>query len=120
MKKKITCIECPVGCSILVDIEDSKIAKISGEKCPKGEKYAISEIENPVREVTSTVRGEGLSLKLVPVRTRGAVPKGRIMDVMEEIRKIKVTKDLKIGEKVSEDLLGLGIDIIATRKADKK
>ncbi|MBU1084181.1 MAG: DUF1667 domain-containing protein [Candidatus Omnitrophota bacterium] len=120
MNRTITCIECPAGCSLTVNVEGSKVTGTDGAKCPKGESYAVSEIEHPARTVTSTVAGEGLTLKLIPVRTDGPVPKDRIMDVMKEIRKINVTESVRTGDKVSEDLLGLGINLIATRKADKK
>ncbi len=36
MEKKLTCIECPLGCSLKIDVENSKVITISGNKCPKG------------------------------------------------------------------------------------
>jgi len=36
MNKIITCIECPAGCELSVDIENAKIIKVSGNKCPNG------------------------------------------------------------------------------------
>ena len=51
MIKKLICIEYPVGCLLSANIKDSMVIKVSGHKCPKGEEYAQSEIENPVRMV---------------------------------------------------------------------
>ncbi|MFH1836613.1 MAG: DUF1667 domain-containing protein [Candidatus Omnitrophota bacterium] len=117
MTKKLTCIDCPVGCSLVVEAENGRVSKIEGAKCPKGETYAVSEIEDPVRIVTSTVFTEGLDLRAVPVRTGHAIPKNRIMDIMSEIRKIKIRSPIKRGEAVKENILGLGVNLIATRSA---
>ncbi|MGB3241338.1 MAG: DUF1667 domain-containing protein [Candidatus Omnitrophota bacterium] len=115
MIKKITCIECPVGCSLEVDIENCKVVKVSGHKCPKGEEYAVAEIENPVRVLTSTVLTKGLPVKMVPVRTDGPIPKARIMDLMDEIKKIVLDRPVHMGDIIADNILGLGVNLIATR-----
>ena len=115
MIKRLTCIECPKGCCLEVDIENCRVVKVSGHKCPKGEKYAIAEIENPVRILTTTVLSEGLSLKMVPVRTNAPIPKTRLLEAMEEIRQLKVNKPHQPGDVVVNNFLGLGVNLIATR-----
>nr|MBU1328814.1 DUF1667 domain-containing protein [Candidatus Omnitrophota bacterium] len=116
--RKFTCIECPKGCRLIVDVEDGKVARVTGNECPKGEQYAISEIENPVRTLTSTVLGQGLDLKMIPVRTNKPIPKSRIFEAMDEIKKIKVKKPLNAGDIIVKNFLGLDVDLIATRKAE--
>lgn len=118
MTKKFTCIECPKGCRLSVDIENNKVIKVSGNECPKGEKYAASEIENPVRILTSAVLCLGLSLKMVSVRTDKPIPKSRIFDAMNEIKKIKVTRPLKAGDIIVKNFLGLNVNLISTRKVE--
>ncbi|MGD2278507.1 MAG: DUF1667 domain-containing protein [Candidatus Omnitrophota bacterium] len=115
MIKKITCIECPVGCSLEVDIENCKVVKVSGNQCPKGIKYATEEVENPMRILTSTVLTEGLELKTVSVRTDSPIPKSRLEDAMREVRKVRLKKPVRVGDVVIPNLLGLGVDLIATR-----
>ena len=115
MIKKITCIECPKGCGLELDIENCHVIKVSGNKCPKGEKYAIAEIEDPVRILTSTVAAQGLSLKMVPVRTDKPIPKSRMREVMKEIKKLKISKPQLPGEIVLKNILGLNVDLIVTR-----
>lgn len=117
MIKKITCIECPKGCSLSVDIENCRVVKVSGNECPKGEKYAISEVENPMRILTSAVLTENLPLKMVPVRTDKPIPKAKVMQAMGDIKKIRVRKALKPGDVIKDNLLGLGVNLIATREA---
>ena len=115
MMKTLTCIECPKGCSLAVDIENCRVVKVSGEKCPKGKDYAVSEIENPRRVLTATVLAQGLALKMVPVRTDQPIPKDRILEAAGEIRKIKLKMPVRLGEVIVENLLGLGVNLIATR-----
>lgn len=116
MIKNLTCIECPKGCRLTVDVENSKVVKVSGNECPKGEGYAVFEIENPSRILTSTVSGQGLGLKMIPVRTDNPIPKSRVFDAMEEIKRIKVKRHLNAGDVIIKDLLNLGVNLIATRK----
>ena len=42
MKRELTCIICPRGCSLCVDIDGEK-STVSGNSCPKGGKYGIEE-----------------------------------------------------------------------------
>ena len=98
-----------------VDFENCKVSKVSGNKCPKGEAYAISEVQDPRRVLTSTVLCEGLELKYLPVRTDKPVPKARLMELMQEIKTIRLKIPLKAGDIVKANLLDLGANLIATR-----
>jgi CxxC motif-containing protein len=118
MTKKFTCIECPKGCRLTVDIENNKVLKVSGNECPKGEKYAISEIENPVRILTSAVLCLGLNLKMVSVRTDKPIPKSSMFEAMSEIKKIRVAKPLKAGDIIVKNFLGLDANLVSTRKVE--
>jgi len=116
MKKNLICIECPKSCSLDVDIENCRVVKVTGIQCPKGEKYAISEIEKPMRILTATILTKGFPLKLLPVRTDQHIPKARIADAMKAIRKLCVTQRVKTGDVIVEDFLEiLGVKVIATR-----
>jgi CxxC motif-containing protein len=117
MIKQMTCIECPVGCSLSVDIENCHVIKVAGNKCPKGEAYAVSEVENPVRILTSVVLAQGLELKMVPVRTEKPIPKAKLLEGMDAVKKIRITQSLSVGDIVAEDFLGLGVNLIVTRDA---
>lgn len=116
MIKKITCIECPIGCTLSVDVENCRVIKVRGTKCPKGEDYAVIEIENPVRILTTTVLAAGLSVKMVPVRTDRPIPKGDIFKAMDEIKKIRIDRPVSAGDIIVKNFLGLGVNLIATRE----
>jgi CxxC motif-containing protein len=120
MIKKLTCVECPKGCAISIDIENCKVVKVTGAKCPRGVAYALSETQNPVRILTATVIADGLDLKLVPVRTNKPIPKKDIFRAVEELGKTRVTKPVKAGEVIAENFLGLGVKLLATREVMRK
>lgn len=115
MTKNLTCIECPKSCALTVDIENCRVVKVAGNQCPKGEDYAKAEIENPLRILTSAVPAQGLSLKMVPVRTDKPIPKARIQEAVGEIRKMRIRKPIQAGEVVVQNFLGLGVNLVTTR-----
>ena len=116
MIKRLTCIECPKSCLLSIKIENTRVAKVSGNECPKGEKYAIQEIENPMRILTSAVLTEGLSLKMVPVRTDKTIPKSKIMEAMGQIKKIRLKSPVKSGSIIADNFLNLGVNLLSTRR----
>ncbi|MCX5715708.1 MAG: DUF1667 domain-containing protein [Candidatus Omnitrophica bacterium] len=113
--RKLTCIECPKGCNLSVDIENCRVMKVEGHKCPKGEPYAVSEIENPQRVLTAVVLSKGLSLKMIPVRTDKPIPKAKIIDAALAIKKLQITKPVKAGDVIAGNFMGLDVNLIATR-----
>lgn len=116
MIKNLTCIECPKGCRLTVETDETgRVVKVSGNQCPKGEGYGTAEVENPVRVLTSTVLAKGLSLKMIPVRTDGPIPRGRLFDAMAAIQKIRVRKPVASGEVIAENFLSLQVNLVATR-----
>ena len=115
MNRILTCIECPKSCKISVDIADGSINKIEGYQCPKGEKYAKTEVENPMRILTSTVLANGLGMKLVPVRTDKPIPKEKLMEAMSIIKNIKLDHRVNTGDIIAKDFITQGTNLIATR-----
>ena len=116
MMQKYTCIVCPNGCDIEVKINDAKqVENITGNLCPKGEEYVRQEIVDPRRTIASSVLVEGGSLPLASMRTTKAIPKDKIFEVMEEIKKVTVQAPVQAGTVVIANVLGLGSDVIVTR-----
>lgn len=108
MKKKITCIICPRGCSMQANIQGDTVT-VTGNTCPKGEEYAINECLHPVRTVTATVRVANRTDTMVSVKTQAPVPKERMMEVMTVLRQTTVNAPLKIGDVVLADVCGTPI-----------
>ena len=129
MNRTLTCILCPNGCELQIAYEISaegneagesvKLLSVSGNKCPRGMEYAKQEIVNPMRNIASSVTLVGGTMPLVSVRLTGPIPKAKIMDVMDVIRTASVQAPVKIGDVIIHDVLGLGVDVIATRNIEK-
>ena len=116
MKKNMICTACPQGCPLTIEIHaDGYVLKTEGNKCPRGASYAKQEVENPMRTLTSIVVAEGLGISMIPVRTDKPIPKSKLFEAMEEIKKLRVTKPIKRGEPIVKNLLGLNVDLVSTR-----
>lgn len=115
MQKTFTCIICPVGCEITVTAEGNKIEKIEGNECKRGIPYVTDEFLNPKRILTTTVRIDGARLPVVSVRSDKPLPKDKIFDCMEVLKKTRVKAPVTMGQVVVEDILGTGVNIVVTR-----
>ncbi len=111
--KMMTCIVCPIGCRISVLQKDGKYI-FSGNRCARGLDFAETELTSPMRSLTTTVRTVFPGVPALPVRTKGEIPKGMIPEVMRELSKVRVKERIGIGETVVPDILGSGVDVIAT------
>lgn len=103
--KIITCIECPIGCSITVSLDGDEIVSVEGNTCPRGALYAKNEITCPRRIITTTVKTtDG---RILAVKTDKPVKKSEMFNVMEKIRAI-TSEPKSIGEvvfaNISEDI----------------
>lgn len=117
--QKLTCIGCPLGCSISVSLSDNgEVAEIAGNTCKKGEEYARKEVTNPSRVVTSIVKINNGDVNMVSVKTAEDIPKGKIFDCMEALKKVTVTAPVQIGEVIIKNVCGTGVDVIATKKVN--
>lgn len=106
------CIVCPVGCHISVDTESFAVI---GHTCPRGEKYGREELTNPKRVITSTVCIEGAEDRRCPVKTKDSIAKGLNFACMEELQKVVLHSPVKRGDIVIKNLLGTGVDVVATK-----
>ena len=105
MERKMTCIICPRGCALTANVTASGVT-VTGNTCPKGEQYAVTECTAPVRTVTATVRVSNRENRMVSVKTETPVPKEKMMDVMAALRKITLEAPISIGAVVLEDVFG--------------
>ena len=116
MIKKLVCIQCPLGCEIEVELnEKMEVVEIKGNKCPRGYNYAMEEMVDPKRILTTSVKVEGGDIELVSVKTDKPIPKRLLKEAMEVIRKARVKAPVHVGDVVLTDLLGTGANVVATR-----
>lgn len=107
---ELICIRCPIGCRLTVT--DS--LTVSGNQCKRGMEYAIEEMTAPKRIVTSLIKLVGADEPL-SVKTEAPIPKELIFDVLEEIKKLRLKAPIEIGTVLIENILGTGVNIVATK-----
>lgn len=110
----LTCIGCPLGCSLVVERENETVVKVSGNSCPNGEKYAVKEVTNPTRVLTGSVRVEGGVERMVSVRTVPDIPKADMLTAAALLKNLRVKAPVKLGEVLLYNLAGTGADVVAT------
>jgi CxxC motif-containing protein len=121
MKRELTCIICPVGCTITatLDCNTNAVKSISGAKCKRGEAYAHQEITDPQRTLQTSVRVIDGELPLVSVKTSSAVPKDSLSALMSFIAKLETEAPVACGDILVSHPLGYAVDIVATKTVHK-
>ncbi|MCL2809240.1 MAG: DUF1667 domain-containing protein [Treponema sp.] len=115
--RNLTCIVCPIGCALEVKENTSRGDMfVTGNKCPKGESYAIEELTAPKRTVTATVPLKtACSIRRIPVKTSSPCPKEKISALLQDIYKTQISLPVKIGDIIIENWNGEGFNVITTR-----
>ena len=119
--KELICIVCPNGCQLEADIIEGKevvVEDIRGNRCDKGVPWAEQEIISPMRTIASNVAVDGGDFPLVSVRTDSPIPLDSIMDVMREVKALRLKAPVRIGDHLIENPAGTACNIIATRNVN--
>ena len=115
MNRTLTCIGCPMGCTIDVTLdEEGKFVSSTGWSCQIGKRYAQEEVTAPVRTVTALVEVENRTEPL-SVKTANPIPKEKIFDCLRELKQIKAAAPVQIGDVVAENICGTGTAVVATK-----
>ena len=113
MTRELTCIVCPKGCQLKVELEGKKVISVSGYTCKRGLTYAETECTAPMRTLTTTAPVEGGGV--VTVKTDRTIPKELLFDCMKAVNTARVSPDAKLGDVVIENVLGTGANVVTTR-----
>lgn len=105
------CINCPMGCPLEIEEINGEVV-VKGNTCKRGELYGKEEYTHPRRNITTLVSLQDGTV--ASCKTSGSVPKERIFDVVNYIGTLKCPSDVKIGDVVATDILGLGVDVLIT------
>ncbi len=114
MEKTLTCINCPIGCQITVEVEGDQVVQVKGNVCKRGLDYAKQEAVAPRRMVTAVVNVPGCEIPL-SVKTASPIPKEKIFDCMKAIAAAKIEAPVKMGDIICKDVCATGVDVVATR-----
>lgn len=115
MERRITCINCPLGCEMTVSIEDGRVTSISGNECGRGPGYARNEVTNPTRVLTTTVAIHGAEVGVAPVKTALAIPKELLHAAAAALKNVRVEAPIHAGDVIVAGICGTGVDVVATR-----
>ncbi len=113
--KEFICIVCPKGCHLTVDDNGN----VSGNTCIRGDKYGKQEAIDPKRTLTSTVKIKSELIKRLPVITSSDIPKDKVKEVVKFLDSIEVSAPIKVKDVVVENVMGLNVNILATRSVEK-
>lgn len=114
-KRELTCIGCPLGCTLTVTMDQGGLLEVSGNTCKRGDAYARKEVTHPTRIVTSTIKVSGGTVPIVSCKTKSDIPKDKIFDCIKAISGVTASAPIAIGDILLSDAAGTGIDVIATK-----
>lgn len=116
---ELTCIGCPIGCSLNVEMIGRDVINVTGYSCKKGKEYAQKEVTNPTRILTSVVRVNGGDMPVVSIKTENDVPKYKIEECIKALKNVEVDAPIKIGDVLLQNVAETGVNIVATRNIRK-
>ena len=117
-ERELICIGCPMGCPIVVKMEDGKVVSVTGNTCPRGDAYARKEVTDPTRIVTTTVRVADGKVPMINVKTEYDITKDKIFDCIAALRGVTIKAPVHIGDIVLENVAGTGVNIVAAGNVD--
>lgn len=117
---QFNCTTCPSECLLTVEVERDAngaveaVHSVTGNNCPRGDKFAHQELICPMRVLTTTVAVSGGDEALLPVRTAEAIPLELHAQAMALIRGLVVNVPIRMGEVVLPNLLDTNINLVAS------
>ena len=114
-KKHLTCVTCPVGCEVDVEVRGGSIVSMKGNKCDKVKEFVLQELKEPMRVLTTTVRIKGAKWAMLPVRTDKTIPKRLFAQAIKELASIDLQAPMHMADEIVKDVAGSGANIVATR-----
>lgn len=117
------CTTCPSECALAIETNIDEngvehVVSVQGNRCARGRKFAEQEIIRPMRILATTIVVRGGDEKLLPVRTARPIPRDLHLRAMRDIRHASVTAPVHMGDVVMSDLLGTGVDLVASMNVD--
>ena len=122
---QFNCTTCPSECLLTVEVERdtngavATVHSVTGNSCPRGDKFAHQELTCPMRVLTTTVAVSGGDEALLPVRTVEAIPLALHAQAMDLIRGLVVNAPVHMGDVILPNLLDTNINLVASMDIDQ-
>ena len=113
--RELTCIVCPRGCQLKVELDGKNVVSVTGNICKRGSMYAVNECTNPMRTITTTAKTDNGGV--VAVKTKTTIPKEKMFECMELINAVTVKLPAKVGDVIIEDALGSPVVVTENKEA---
>lgn len=114
------CKICPMKCELTIEEDkENNSYRVSGNKCPQGQKYALKEMTDPSRVLFSRVLLDSGPMSRLHVRTDGIVPNHLKDEFIEIIENTRVSAPVSKGDVIIENIMDTGTNVISTRKVNK-
>ena len=120
MKKTITCTVCPNGCLVEAEYTCLEDLKLTGYGCKRGITYCTDECIAPKRTFTASVKIDGASRRMLPVRSDIPIPKELLMKCADEVHSMKVNAPVEGHAVLKENILGTGANLTAAMTLEEE
>ena len=119
IEKELICVNCPMGCRLTVALDGDKVVSVKGNNCPRGKTYAEKECVSPERILTTTVKINSGTHRVLPVITDREIPLGKIFEAMDILKGVSVEAPVSEGQVIVHDILGSGANVVASRSMNR-
>ena len=116
---QFNCTTCPSECLLTVEVKRDANGSVTGNSCPRGDKFAHQELTCPMRVLTTTVAVSGGDEALLPARTAEAIPLALHAQAINLIRGLVVNAPIHMGDIVLKNLLDTNVNLIASMDIDR-
>jgi len=111
---ELTCIRCPLGCLLQVELAGDGSASVTGNQCARGVRYAEDEAVSPSRVVTGLTCVPGV-MEPLSMKTDGSVPKDMVIAVAKAMGGLEVRTPIRVGDVICSSVCDLGVAVVATK-----
>ncbi len=112
------CLVCPLACDLQISINNENNYIVEGNKCNRGRDYALKELIEPSRVITSSVLLQNNPMSRLPVKSNGIIEEKLISQCMEIIKTFQVTAPVEKGQVIIPNILDTNVDIVAARRVN--
>jgi CxxC motif-containing protein len=115
----MVCFICPKSCLLSVREVNGEI-RVGNNRCRRGAEFAVKELRDPERTLTSTMRVNNGALPLVSIRGERPVKKTELKDLVKYLDGLTVDAPVSSGQVLFSAIGKNGVNIIATRSVEER
>jgi CxxC motif-containing protein len=110
----MVCFICPKSCLLSVQEANGEI-RVENNRCPRGIEFAVKELREPERTLTSAIRVNNGVLPLASIRSENPVKKTELKGLVKYFDGITIDAPVSTGQILFSGIGKNSVNIIATR-----